>query len=47
MRPEATNFGDFHQSLFAHEDSVMAVKFVPRTHYFFSAGKLTLLRLIY
>ena len=33
------DFGDCHRSLLAHGDSVMAVRFVPNTHYFFSAGK--------
>jgi U3 small nucleolar RNA-associated protein 12 len=33
------DFGDCHKSLFAHQESVMALAFVPRTHYFFSAGK--------
>ena len=33
------DFGDCHRSLFAHNDSVTQVAFVPRTHYFFSVGK--------
>lgn len=33
------DFGDCHRSLFAHEDSVMSVSFVGKTHYFFSVGK--------
>jgi len=33
------DFGDCHKSIFAHDDSVMQVAFVPKTHYFFSAGK--------
>jgi WD40 repeat protein len=33
------DFGDCHKSLFAHQDSVMAVRFVPRTHYVLTAGK--------
>ena len=33
------DFGDCHRSLLAHGDSVMAVRFVPDTHYFFTAGK--------
>ncbi|KAL6521171.1 Dip2/Utp12 protein [Orobanche gracilis] len=33
------DFGDCHKSLFAHADSVTAVKFVRNTHYMFSAGK--------
>ena len=32
------DFGDCHRSLFAHADSVMAVAFVPNTHYLFTAG---------
>ena len=34
------DFGDCHRSLFAHADSVMAVAFVPNTHYVFTAGAL-------
>merc|ERR1712159_136763 len=33
------DFGDCHRSIFAHQDSVMALKFVPKTHYLFSVGK--------
>ncbi|KAL3839717.1 hypothetical protein ACJIZ3_024308 [Penstemon smallii] len=33
------DFGDCHKSIFAHADSVMAVKFVKHTHYMFSVGK--------
>ena len=33
------DFGDCHRTLFAHDDSVIAVAFVPNTHYFFTAGK--------
>ncbi|KAM3231337.1 hypothetical protein ACQJBY_061485 [Aegilops geniculata] len=33
------DFGDCHKSIFAHTDSVMDVKFVPKTHYMFSVGK--------
>lgn len=33
------DFGDCHRSLFAHEDSVMSVQFVSKTHLFFSCGK--------
>ena len=29
------DFGDCHRSIRAHEDSVMAVAFVPKTHYLF------------
>ncbi|KAG5584232.1 hypothetical protein H5410_044666 [Solanum commersonii] len=32
-------FGDIDKSLFAHADSVMGVKFVCNTHYFFTVGK--------
>lgn len=38
------DFGDCHKSLFAHADSVMAVAFVPNTHYFFTAGKDRLIK---
>lgn len=33
------DFGDCHKSIFAHSDSVMQVRFVPQTHYFFSCSK--------
>jgi U3 small nucleolar RNA-associated protein 12 len=33
------DFGDCHKSFFAHQDSVTTVKFVNKTHYFFSASK--------
>ena len=33
------DFGDCHKSIFAHDDSVTSVRFVPNTHYFFTAGK--------
>ena len=33
------DFGDCHKSIFAHSDSIMALAFVPGTHYFFSASK--------
>jgi len=33
------DFGDCHRSLFAHEDSIMSVQFVGKTHYFFTVGK--------
>lgn len=32
------DFGDCHRSLFAHQDSIMAVVFQPNTHYVFTAG---------
>ncbi|KAH1004388.1 hypothetical protein HUJ04_004145 [Dendroctonus ponderosae] len=33
------DFGDCHKSIFAHDDSVMGLQFVPNTHYFFTCGK--------
>lgn len=33
------DFGDCHKSLFAHDDAVTSVAFVPNTHYFFSISK--------
>ncbi|KAM8784228.1 WD repeat-containing protein 3 isoform 2-T2 [Rhynchonycteris naso] len=33
------DFGDCHKSLFAHDDSVMYLQFVPKTHLFFTSGK--------
>lgn len=33
------DFGDCHKSIFAHDDSVTAVQFIPNTHMFFSCGK--------
>lgn len=33
------DFGDCHKSIFAHDDSVKGLQFVPRTHYFFTCGK--------
>jgi U3 small nucleolar RNA-associated protein 12 len=33
------DFGDCHKSIFAHDDSVTGVAFVPNTHYFFTIGK--------
>lgn len=33
------DFGDCHKSIFAHDNTVMAVQFVPKTHYLFSCGK--------
>jgi U3 small nucleolar RNA-associated protein 12 len=38
------DFGDCHKSMFAHQDSVMQVRFVKDTHYFFSVGKDRLLK---
>uniref|UniRef100_A0A7G3B4Q4 Putative wd40-repeat-containing subunit of the 18s rrna processing complex n=1 Tax=Lutzomyia longipalpis TaxID=7200 RepID=A0A7G3B4Q4_LUTLO len=33
------DFGDCHKSLFAHDDSVLGVQFIPHTHMFFSCGR--------
>lgn len=33
------DFGDCHKSIFAHDDSVTGLSFVPGTHYFFTSGK--------
>lgn len=33
------DFGDCHKSIFAHDDSVNGLCFVPKTHYFFTCGK--------
>jgi U3 small nucleolar RNA-associated protein 12 len=33
------DFGDCHRSLFAHDDSVTGLQFVPRTHQFLTCGK--------
>lgn len=33
------DFGDCHKSIFAHDDSVMGLCFVPKTHYLFTCGK--------
>ncbi|CAH0521766.1 unnamed protein product [Peronospora belbahrii] len=33
------DFGDCHKSIFAHQDSIMCVRFVRKTHYFFTASK--------
>jgi U3 small nucleolar RNA-associated protein 12 len=33
------DFGDCHKSIFAHDDTVTALQFVPNTHMFFTAGK--------
>ncbi|KAL5264853.1 hypothetical protein ACHWQZ_G005807 [Mnemiopsis leidyi] len=33
------DFGDCHKSIFAHDEAVMKVAFVPKTHQFFSVGK--------
>ena len=39
MKIWGLDFGDCHKSIFAHSDAIMAVAFVPRTHYFFSGAK--------
>lgn len=33
------DFGDCHKSIFAHDDSVTSLQFVPKTHYIFTCGK--------
>lgn len=33
------DFGDCHKSIFAHDDSITGLSFVPDTHYFFTSGK--------
>ena len=33
------DFGDCHKSIFAHDDSIMVVRFLPDTHMLFSASK--------
>ena len=38
------DFGDCHKSIFAHDDSVTGVQFIPNTHYFFTVGKDGLLK---
>merc|ERR1719273_1701823 len=38
------DFGDCHKSIFAHDDSVTGVEFIPNTHYFFTVGKDGLLK---
>lgn len=38
------DFGDCHKSIYGHEDSIMQVKFVPNTHYFWSCSKDKLLK---
>ena len=39
IRVWGLDFGDCHRSIFAHDDSVTSVAFVPKTHYLFSTGK--------
>ena len=38
------DFGDCHKSIFAHDDNITSVKFVPNTHYFFTISKDGLLK---
>ncbi|KAJ8909310.1 hypothetical protein NQ315_015162 [Exocentrus adspersus] len=33
------DFGDCHKSIFAHDDSITGLQFVPKTHYIFTCGK--------
>lgn len=33
------DFGDCHRSIFSHEDSILGLQFVSKTHLFFSCGK--------
>jgi len=33
------DFGDCHKSIYAHNDTIVSVKFVKNTHYFFTASK--------
>ncbi|KDO29053.1 hypothetical protein SPRG_06108 [Saprolegnia parasitica CBS 223.65] len=33
------DFGDCHKSLFAHDEAIMGICFVPRTHFFFTCAK--------
>ncbi|XP_065338658.1 WD repeat-containing protein 3 [Cloeon dipterum] len=33
------DFGDCHKSIFAHDGAIKSLKFVPKTHYFFSCGR--------
>ena len=33
------DYGDCRRSIFAHDDSVTGLSFVPGTHYFFTSGK--------
>ena len=39
LRLWGLDFGDCHRSLFAHDDALTAVAFVPDTHYVFTAGR--------
>ena len=33
------DFGDCHKSMFAHDDTVTGLRFVPNTHMLFTCGK--------
>ena len=33
------DFGDCHKSMFAHDDTVTGLRFIPNTHMFFTCGK--------
>lgn len=33
------DFGDCHKSIFAHNDTITGLVFVPKTHYFFTCAK--------
>jgi len=33
------DFGDCHKSIFAHDDSIQQIKFLKKTHYFFTCSK--------
>ena len=44
IRVWGLDFGDCHKSIFAHEDSIMAVQFLPDTHLVFSASKDTTIK---
>ncbi|OQS02446.1 hypothetical protein THRCLA_05180, partial [Thraustotheca clavata] len=33
------DFGDCHKSIFAHDEAIMGICFVPKTHYFFTCAK--------
>ncbi len=39
IRVWGLDFGDCHKSLFAHDQSVSSISFVPGTHQMISAGK--------
>lgn len=41
------DYGDCHRSIFAHQDSIMQLKFVNETHYFFSVGLMITYFIVY